>query len=32
MNIYECHLGSWKEGLSYRQLADEMLPYVQDMG
>ena len=32
MNIYECHLGSWKEGLSYRQLADELLPYVQDMG
>ena len=32
MNIYECHLGSWKEGLSYRQLADELLPYVKDMG
>ena len=32
MNIYECHLGSWKEGLSYRQMADELLPYVQDMG
>ena len=32
MNIYECHLGSWKEGLTYRQLADELLPYVQDMG
>ena len=32
MNIYECHLGSWKEGLSYRQLADELLPYVRDMG
>ena len=32
MNIYECHLGSWKEGLSYRQLADQLLPYVQDMG
>ena len=32
MNIYECHLGSWKEGLSYRQMADELLPYVRDMG
>ena len=32
MNIYECHLGSWKEGLTYRQLADELLSYVQDMG
>ena len=32
MNIYEAHLGSWKEGLTYRQLADELLPYVEDMG
>ena len=32
MNIYECHLGSWKEGLTYRQLAEELLPYVKDMG
>jgi len=32
MNIYECHLGSWKEGLTYRALAEELLPYVQDMG
>ena len=32
MNIYEVHMGSWKEGYTYRQLADELLPYVQDMG
>ena len=42
MNIYEVHLGSWKQQehpedpdypfLSYRQLADELIPYAKDMG
>ena len=38
MNIYECHLGSWKrpEGedkfYSYRELADLLVPYVKEMG
>ncbi len=37
MNIYEVHLGSWKkndneEYLSYRMIADKLIPYVVDMG
>lgn len=32
MSIYECHLGSWKQGLSYRQIAEQMVPYLTDMG
>lgn len=37
MNIYEVHLGSWKRGaddtfLSYRELANELVPYLVDMG
>ena len=42
MNIYEVHLGSWKQQedpadpdqpfLTYRQLAEELVPYAKDMG
>ncbi|HEY0869831.1 MAG TPA: 1,4-alpha-glucan branching protein GlgB, partial [Acidothermaceae bacterium] len=32
MSIYEVHLGSWKQGLGYRQLADELVAYVKDLG
>ena len=42
MNIYEVHLGSWKQRenpedpdmpfLTYRELAEQLVPYARDMG
>ncbi len=32
MSIYEVHLGSWKSGMGYRELAHELIDYVADMG
>ena len=32
MSVYEVHLGSWRQGLSYRDLADQLTNYVLDMG
>lgn len=41
MSIYEIHLGSWKKAddpdwvsryLTYRELADELIPYIADLG
>ncbi len=32
MSVYEVHLGSWRRGRTYRELADELVPYVQDLG
>jgi len=37
MSIYECHLGSWRRGeegrfLTYDELADQLIPYVVDLG
>lgn len=32
MSIYEVHLGSWRQGLSYRELATELTEYVSWMG
>jgi 1,4-alpha-glucan branching enzyme len=32
LSIYEVHLGSWRPGLSYRQLAHELTGYVTEMG
>jgi 1,4-alpha-glucan branching enzyme len=30
--IYEVHLGSWRKGLSYRELAHQLAEYVSSMG
>ncbi len=32
MSIYEVHLGSWRPGLSYQELATELVEYVADLG
>jgi len=37
MHVYELHLGSWKRGdknrfLTYRELAEQLVPYVQELG
>jgi len=37
-SVYECHIGSWKkraggaESLTYREMADDMVNYVKEMG
>ncbi|WP_207454885.1 1,4-alpha-glucan branching protein GlgB [Desertivibrio insolitus] len=28
MSVYEVHVGSWRPGLSYRELADQLIEYV----
>jgi 1,4-alpha-glucan branching enzyme len=40
ISVYECHLGSWKKVLdgkearfmTYRELADDLIPYVKNLG
>jgi 1,4-alpha-glucan branching enzyme len=32
VSIYEVHLGSWKPGLSYRELATELITYLKKCG
>ncbi|MFI7589600.1 1,4-alpha-glucan branching protein GlgB [Spongisporangium articulatum] len=32
MSVYEVHLGSWRQGLSYRELADQLVGYVKALG
>ncbi|MBA3277225.1 MAG: 1,4-alpha-glucan branching protein GlgB, partial [Geodermatophilaceae bacterium] len=32
MSIYEVHLGSWRKGLDYRQLGDELVAYLVETG
>ena len=32
MSVYEVHLGSWRQGESYRDLAEHLVDYVVDLG
>ncbi|WP_240760087.1 1,4-alpha-glucan branching protein GlgB [Phytoactinopolyspora endophytica] len=32
MSVYEVHLGSWRQGRSYRDLAHELTGYVSELG
>ena len=32
MSVYEVHLGSWRQGLSYVDLAEHLVNYVKDLG
>jgi 1,4-alpha-glucan branching enzyme len=32
VSVYEVHLGSWRQGLSYRELAEQLPDYVADLG
>ena len=32
ISIYEVHLGSWRQGLDYLELAEQLGAYVRDMG
>jgi 1,4-alpha-glucan branching enzyme len=32
MSVYELHVGSWRPGLGYRELADQLIEYLQQTG
>ncbi|WP_229397968.1 1,4-alpha-glucan branching protein GlgB [Micromonospora okii] len=32
MSVYEVHLGSWRPGLGYRELAEQLTSYVTELG
>lgn len=32
MSVYEVHLGSWRPGLGYRELAEQLTAYVVELG
>jgi 1,4-alpha-glucan branching enzyme len=32
MSVYELHVGSWRPGLGYRDLADQLIEYLQQLG
>ncbi|MEO6117209.1 MAG: 1,4-alpha-glucan branching protein GlgB [Pseudolysinimonas sp.] len=31
MSVYEMHIGSWRPGLSYRELADQLIDYLHEL-
>nr|WP_245571018.1 1,4-alpha-glucan branching protein GlgB [Glaciibacter superstes] len=31
MSVYEMHVGSWRPGLGYRELADQLIEYLQEL-
>ncbi|CAN5507750.1 1,4-alpha-glucan branching protein GlgB [soil metagenome] len=31
MSVYEMHVGSWRPGLSYRELADQLIDYLAEL-
>ncbi|MDR0788621.1 MAG: 1,4-alpha-glucan branching protein GlgB [Bifidobacteriaceae bacterium] len=31
ISVYELHLGSWRKGLSYNELADQLVEYIKEM-
>ena len=32
MSVYELHVGSWRPGLDYRSLADQLIDYITELG
>ena len=32
MSVYEVHLGSWRQGLGYREIADQLVDYLAETG
>jgi 1,4-alpha-glucan branching enzyme len=32
MSVYEVHLGSWRQGLSYKELAEQLTDYIAETG
>ncbi len=32
MSVYEVHLGSWRQGLGYREVAEQLVEHVQETG
>jgi 1,4-alpha-glucan branching enzyme len=31
MSVYEMHIGSWRPGLNYRELADQLIDYLREL-